>query len=470
MYIYSLDIALGYRFELYEYKIVIKEFQVNLDIGSFKEVSLISRLVREKLKPLLFENIALSAHDFNFVKNNRSKDFFIHLFNTQLCSLVTIEAKTLRKNLCIDDGVKDIEHSLNGIKKFTKSIYFEDLRRSGFYLFRLVYNIDILTVLKLRSCVIQFNEISKIGEIIPNLKRIELDNVYFVKSPSGNNSHDELAFPTNLYHLEIIFCKIIYNVELSDPYEFLFNNEFAEANRFNFPLPKVHIPSLKDLVYYTDDKENTGLLKFIETNPNLESLNIGSFDYTLINGFSNIKNLEFNYLTISNTGYSFPPLKSTINLKINIIDFEYYEDVKIFCSSCLNLEYLYFKMSKHENFQTSIEGFIEPTLFNLFKLKTFELVINSNWYISSDDESQTNVNNEESIDISKLSNIETLILETDASTILNLKFANSKTLKKVIFSSSDDEFITQEFKNKYNSYKNWKFKFFEHSIKGYKLN
>jgi hypothetical protein len=454
--------------------VVIKEFQINLDIRSFKEVSLISKLVREKLRPMLFENISISAHDFNFVNNNEFKDFFIHLFKTQINSLISIEAEDLRKRLNIEDGVRNIEHSLNGIKMLSKSIYFEDLRRSGFYLFQLAYRIDNLTILKLRSCVIHLNEISKIGKTIPNLKRIELDNVYFVKLLSDNNNLNLPGFPANLYHLEILFCKVINNAILSDPPQFLFTREFTQANHFNFFVPKIHMPFLKSLVYYTDERENTELLKFLEINPNLESINIPSFNSTLINGFSNIKNLEFNYLSNSNIDYSFSTLKSITNLKINIVDLDYYEDVKIFCLSCSNLKYLYFKMSKHDNFQTSIEGFIVPILSNMFKLKTFELVINSNWYLSSDDytdnETNTNENTGESIDVTKLSNVDTLIIQTDLSTILHLKFANSKTLKNVVFYCSEDEFITQEFNDKYSGYKNWKFKFFQHTIKGYKLN
>jgi hypothetical protein len=47
-----------------------KEFQNSLDIKDFKEISLVSRVVREKLTPSLFSNLQLSQ-DSDILEGNK---------------------------------------------------------------------------------------------------------------------------------------------------------------------------------------------------------------------------------------------------------------------------------------------------------------------------------------------------------------------------------------------------------------
>ncbi|KXN66684.1 hypothetical protein CONCODRAFT_168199 [Conidiobolus coronatus NRRL 28638] len=452
--------------------IVINEFQNLLDIQSLKELSLVSKLARKKSENILFEYIALSGNKFNFIDSTEYYDFFIELFFSPLKSIMSAEIESLRKRLNIQQEISDINRSLIGIKKFAKSFYLEEVGRAGFYLFPTVYNLNNLTVLNLRSCVISFSEISNIGQTLPNLREICLYCVYLIKSPSDISSREVFVFPSNLYLLDIYCCKVINNAVLSDPYEFLFSKEFTQAAHNDFKLPPISVPSLKNLYIFYNNLVERDLREFLEYNPNLEVLNIEYFYSNLISSINSINSLEFRYLTRFDSSISYFPINSITRLKINVVNTNYYDSIKKLCSLLPNLEYLYFNFSYGDTFQTSIDNFIEPVLSNLFKSKTLELVINESWPVDSDiddeDDIQDNLISIESIDLAKFSSINTLILECDSSTLCNLNFNNCKTLKRVKL-LANDEVNLFKFKDKFDSYKNWKFNFSEYIARGYKL-
>jgi hypothetical protein len=112
-------------------------------------------------------------------------------------------------------------------------------------------------------------------------------------------------------------------------------------------------------------------------------------------------------------------------------------------------------MTYNKRIQSSIDNFLVPVLSKLNQIKTLELLLTT-------DENEI-------LDIKKFSNIESLIIETESSTIFNLNFYRCKNLKKVEFVSYTLDVNTQDFKNKFRSYENWVFKFSENTITGYKF-
>jgi hypothetical protein len=165
--------------------------------------------------------------------------------------------------------------------------------------------------------------------------------------------------------------------------------------------------------------------------------------------------LELDVITQLNTNSIIPSLEHIEKLSINIVNPECYENIKLLCLLCLNLEYLSFYMGDSEYVKDSIDSFLLPLVLSLPLLKTLKLVFGS----SRDD-----------LDFTKFSNIESLIIDTESFTILDLNFETCAKLKKIELISYLGEVNTQEFKDKFNSYKNWSFKFCSNSIKGYKIN
>jgi hypothetical protein len=452
--------------------IIIDEFLNLTDIDSLKELSLASKLVREKLKHIIFKYISITMSNFYPVYNTEYKDFFIDLFYSSLNSTISAENESLRKDLKLQEVISDINHSLIDIKRAVTYFNLEDVRRAGFYLFPIIYNFSNLSVLRLESCVIPFSYFSKIGVKLPNLRKIHLCTVYLVKSLSDIILPEPFIFPNNLDCLEIYHCKVINNEILPDPYDFLFSKKFTKATHYDFKLPPISAPSLKKLHIFYNNFNDGNLNEFLTYNPTLEALTTMNFYSDILDSLNSMKYLEFRYLVRFGNCNSSLPINSVTHLKINVVNTNYYESIKKLCLLLPNLEYINFNFSYGDTFQTTVDNFIEPILSNLAKLKTLELVVSESWSsdsdVNSEDGIQNNLNSREYIDLGKFSNIDTLILTCDSSTLCNLNFKNCKALKHVKL-LSNDEVNLLEFKSNFDTYKNWKFSFIEYAVIGYKL-
>jgi hypothetical protein len=427
------------------------EFQDSLDKNTLINVSMLSKLVRIKLTPALFKNIQLSSKKFN---NEFKDNIFIEYFNCvadpDLYDCINRE----EENGSIESGLNDFSFGLNSIKDIAKSFYFSDLNRAGYYFFSMVNNMDNLTVLKLSYSFVPYSSFSKLGELLPNLKEVKLISVTLAKLPANSVWLDNFIFPHSLNILEIYDCRVITSRLFLEPYEFLFN-EFTRVPRVDFILPNIQAPSLKKLSFFSYTAHDNGLKSFLETNSNLESLSTGIFQLSLVNSLTSLKTLEVDILSNFDNTDQVTILKCLKNLKIYTVSPRFYENIKKLCLACPNLQFLSFNMSYSDNFQHLINDFLVPIMTDLHRLKTLRL-----HFI---------INETESVNIEKFSNIESIIIESKSITILNLGFEGCKNLKRVMFKSYIGDINTQEFKDKFNAYKNWAFKFTENTIRGYKL-
>jgi hypothetical protein len=431
--------------------ILLKDFIYNLEIDALKEVSLLAKLAREKLSPRLFRNLKISTVncDFDF-KDNMLLKYFGCLSDPDLIYSVSKEAE----NWDFESGLAEFNFSLKNIRLFAVSFSYVNMSKAGYYLISMVNGMDNLVVLNLRHSAIPYSSFANIGELLPNLKDIELYYITFVKSIKDSNSLDNFKFPPYLRALKVYVCDI-FNIEsLSNPYEFLFN-ENTQGTRANFQLPNTRIPTLKKLSYHNAILQYDSLEQFLETNSELESLNIEIFNSKLINNLTLLNSLELGSLLSFDNSFHIHNLELLKNLKINSAPPIYYENIRKLCSLCPNLEYLYFKMAVIDYFQPSIDTFLVPMLTNMTKLKTLELVV-----LSSEDEE---------LNIKHISNVESLIIGTRSSTISSLIFDVHNTLKSVTFKSFSCEINSKKFKDKFNSYKNWVFEFGKKAITGHKV-
>jgi Leucine-rich repeat (LRR) protein len=433
--------------------IINSEFQNYLDEESVKEISISSKSIREKLKPLIFNKLKISNSILDYSKKNIITDHYKYYhysnFDNSACKDSNIHGT--------DSILNDFTVAFTGIKKFVKCLHFCDFNRPGLYIFPITGIFKNLIKLELGfNVMIPYSGFAKLGESLPNLNHVKLCAV-LVKLPTEHLSPEDYIFPPNLKYLEIVNNNIISTSSISDPYKFLFDRDSSDLTIEFFKIPKVSLPSLNELVYFDSMRPDLGLKDFLEVNSNLESLSIRSSNLKSISTLTSLKKLKLDGEIIFNNSSQFPALKSLECLHI-ACDFESdWEITKRLCDMCENLSCIEFvSLYSIMNFQDLIDTELVPIVSNLPHLKVVKLDIT--------------IGDDSYLNFSKFSNIETLILISQDEVILNLNFINCKKLKKVVFESKNYEINTKEFKDKFGEYNNWKFKFSDLTIKGYKIN
>lgn len=436
--------------------IISCDFFEYLDLELLKEVSLISKLVREKIKPHLFRSLELSTNIFalNF-KGNIFVEHINRYIYPEYYRSNTREQYSYLKCLSVENSIKDFSYLLNNVKKFAKSLKFEEAKKVEYYLFPIINIFDNLVFLKMNCCSIPLDGFNKIGKSLLNLRDLEIANVIFYKLPSDNIKPTQIIFSHMLRYLNIHYCMVASSNLISDPYEF-FSNQNPQETYSSFNLPKIFMRSLKNLSYYYYGDSDREFKSFLEINNHLETLKIESFNMGHIVELRSLKCLDIYNIEYINTKEKALALRYLEKLSINNVYPKNYENIRILCSLCPNLEDLRFCIRDGLHFQNSIDSFLTPLMSNLPLLKSLNLIFGT----SKDDK----------LNFTKISNIESLIIDTDNSTILNLNFEGCAKLKKVKFISYLGEVNTQEFRDRFNSYKNWKFRFSSDTIKGYKIN
>lgn len=350
--------------------------------------------------------------------------------------------------------INEITFTLKNLKKNTKRFSMYDIDENGYYIFSIVSLFSNLIDLRLEYCFIPYRGFAKLGESLSSLKNIKLTKIVFIKLSNDIISINDFVFPPELTSLVIDNCEEIIRDDISYPAGQYMHEYSGEETVGSFSLPNISIPSLKNI--YADSMwvENCGLKNFLLLNPNLESVYIDFLYLNMIENLKSLKSLEIRNLYTFDDYSQLHIFKSIKKIRINYISTENYETATKLFLCCPNLEYLQFTIPHHINLTAVNGNIIESIIRNLHQLKTLHLDIGAN------------ANN--NFDITKLSNIETLILETQGSIILNLDFANCTNLKRVVFDSNDVKIRTKEFIDKFLGYKNWNFRFDLLTITGFK--
>jgi hypothetical protein len=429
------------------------EFQSYLDLELLKEISMVSKLMREKLKPILFKNLRLCLESIKF-ESNVISIAYENQYNFQEYDYSALREEN---NGSIKESLNEYIIALSDIKKFTKSFYFEYNSNAGYYLYPLIKIFDNLTELNIRLCHFPFDKFINIGKTLPNLCRLELESVELVKSTSDIISESNIIFPPNLSYLRLFLIYITTSTLLSDPYEHLFNTNAYPTSYECLTLPKISIPTLKRIDFQPKGQQSHGLEEFLDINPNVESLYTRDYYLNISSNLNSLKSLDNDDLLILNyTDYTFN-LSSINSLKFSTTNFNYSENIKRLCQLCPNLVNLNIRFfGKTPDFQAIIDNYLLPILSKLKHLKALALIdihIDMNGQI---------------LDFTKFSKIEKLKIQLMWGSAFNIKFDNCKSLKQFELISYDDNFV-DDFKKKANQYNNWVFKFSECSIKGYKI-
>jgi hypothetical protein len=424
-----------------------------LELESIKEISLVSKLVREKLKPRLFKYLELSANNYDFkFKNNIFIEYIQGYLNRVPINRTYNNAKIDQKIALIESGIGEFNCSVLNIKKFVKSFRLSDTHKAGYYLFHLSTIFINLTNLNLRSCIIPYNEFSKLGESLQSLKSIQLTQVNLAKVLDDDLNQHTFKFSPYLDTLEVYQCCVINLQLLSDPNELIFIENTRIMYSY-FDLPMVSVPSLKRLTFFGNGLADNGYKTFLDSNPSLVSLKVEYLDLSVIKNLRSLNSLEIGTVTKIDSMIQSHALECVKVLKINNLCTIYYQNIERLCLLCCNLEYLKFSVS-YEGFQHAINGYLERIVSKLQKLKTFHLLFS---HIEG-----------ENLDISIFSNLESIIIESESSTLMNLNFEVCEKIKNIKLISINSKIDIQQFKDKFSSYDNWDWNFSFYIIKGKK--
>ncbi|KXN64750.1 hypothetical protein CONCODRAFT_21020 [Conidiobolus coronatus NRRL 28638] len=107
------------------------EFQNHLDFFDRNEISMVSKLAREKLKPIVFKRVAIHSANIKLHSN-----VFSMVFDNQ-DSETEYDYQALREENRgdIEASFNEINLSLIGINNHTKSLCLSRLDNVGYYLF-----------------------------------------------------------------------------------------------------------------------------------------------------------------------------------------------------------------------------------------------------------------------------------------------------------------------------------------------
>jgi hypothetical protein len=432
------------------------EFQNQLDFSDRNEISMVSKLAREKLKPAVFKRVAI--HSANI-------ELYSRVFPMAILSQeddTDIDYFTLREEYegDIKISLSYIKLALQCVTNHTKSLCLSRLGKAAYFLFPIINNFDSLAELEILYCNIPFNTFADIGKSLPNLNNLTLEGVSLVKSHTDIISSSDIIFPSSLKSLIINYIQVNVTSALSDLYEYLFRK--VESYSFEyFTLPKISLPFLKKLQYipvknFSNDYSNQELEEFLGLNPNLESLIILNYNLKKYSNLSSLKYLRADDTISFNNIDNISSLNSINSLSFNIETFENTEKFRKLCMLCTNLVELELTYNGSDrNSQAFIDNFLTPALPSLLQLKSLQFY------------SISNADNNLIFDFTKFNQVENLEMMS-CGFISNIKFENCKSLKQVKFIFSDDD-ITEEFIENLNKYENWTFKYEDFEVVGNRI-
>ncbi|KXN64749.1 hypothetical protein CONCODRAFT_13992 [Conidiobolus coronatus NRRL 28638] len=457
------------------------EFQNAVLIKTLAEVSMVSKFVREKLKPVVFENIEIMSRSTKFESNVLSiaieEQFKISLSDSddltwaeERLEKIKLDCQTLNEkhSSIIQDSFNEYDIALNNTKKFAKRFYLGQAKNAGYYLYPLINGFNNLTTLTIVYCNIPFTTFVEIGKTLPNLNTLDLGIVNLVKSSRDIIASSDISLPPNLTSIVIGSIQVATTDLLLYPYEYLFNNNEDNYSYEHFIIPKHNLPSLKNFKYYpsfnisnNDIEENLGIEEFLAVNPKLESLDVSSYNLKMDSSLNSLEYLHTDDDICFNSISNISNLDSINTLIFCLNKFEKAKNFRKLCMLCNNLVELHlYKNGLFGDPQTLIDDFLTPALPKLSKLKTLQI---------------SGIHNDrfpKIFDFTKFSQIEELLLSGFGS-ISNIKFDTCKSLKRVRFGFYDynisEDDIKDEFKELLNKYEDWTFKHEGRIILGNKI-
>jgi hypothetical protein len=442
----------------YDWNIIFNfpEFKYCLDFETLKEFSLISKSVRSKLKPILFENLVLSGFKFkdyfniNNLDNNQIKllsDYAEYLENhweafenEDKCSKIS------SNNSEFDILARELSNSISRICKFTLSMRIFSFSHTFYALYPFIYNLSNLAHLQIASCTIPLMVILNIGKHFKKLKSLKLGHVDIIQLTKQEITANSINLPDNLEELELIKCSVqlwnsrpkisklirtLTSTESSSPTNLL---AFKFKNLKNLNLREINDsyiermlalnPNIEDLTIDEESarQEDFQKISTMELLTKLTLLNVESNDLIIKSFESDVEIPKFNYIT---------SLKLEFIHYINF-DLNEYHNILVYFPSLtdLSLDLTYFDFS-----QSNINMLLTTNLPSSNLLEVLALCSDER---DNDGDEDYWGDYEYNFDWSVFTNVKCLYLELKSLKVEDIDFnALPFSLKEIRFKCSD---------------------------------
>jgi hypothetical protein len=320
----------------WNYIFIFEELTAYFSINFLKELSLCSKLIRSRLRPVLFAESALSSKKANECFNINNFDS-MQLKNIENLSRYNVDGNTsfnLLNNLIdiLPDTIEPLyvnmglERELNGIGPYIKSFKLKGLKHFCSVSFPFTIALTNLGQLEFSDCILPLLNFLKITGNLKNLKKLTLYSVKFVDKGKHEISPDIPHFPTALEELVVYdFSLPLSNSDISaiNLVESDLNSHLTQFKHLKW----LNIPSLKKVKSFGYNYPRNLLEILLIFNPQVESLRISNYleSQRVYNQVSVSKNLT--QLEILSTNLAFPHISEDQNFIFP--QFTYVKSLKI---------------------------------------------------------------------------------------------------------------------------------------------
>jgi hypothetical protein len=438
--------------------LILPELIKNLNLRTLAEVSLVSLLVRAKIKSTIFKQIKFSTIHFTRYMHNTDSLIWVYFFEKygfmSRISNLEVPDRSKYKELKLDSTINEFTYSLAEVKQLVKVCNFYDIDKAGYYMLPIFNLFENLTNLKLQNSLVSLKSFCELSRSLKYLEIIEFIRVTFVKTLSEDLKHADIKFPESLKKLTFIVVGIN-SVESITPYNFLFDKSEVRTSD-DFSLFPISIPSLRCFTFSQGGYRDSGLNQFLASNPQLECLSINTnlIDQFKVDYLSNLKKLviEDNYI---DSDITFSNVESIEEIEFKFLERNLFPFIQNLCLNTINLNRLTFMLDMNEETMPRMLDFVENVIINCNGLKFLKLNIIDK--------------SEDLIKIPNLNNVELLIICSHLNNLILYDFNCINNLKRVEFHYHRTLVNKQNTKDKLLSINNWRFRFLDKCVKGYKI-
>jgi hypothetical protein len=428
---------------------ILYDLQQYLDKSGIAEISLLNRLLRDKLKYKVMSTMFLgNAFLFEIVGYFSQPE----LISKDVQSSNSTNISKF-KCLIIDPIVEKLIRELCSYSPYLKCLKFSNLRELGYFVIPQISILSHLTSLTLSDCHLSIKDFFILLYKLEKLECLKLCEVVLILSQEERVIEYDKPLPSTLKELTLYTTYFTATDCTNNPRDFIFNyNSNLDVLVYYFQLQ--HLPKLTKFNLYSVDYGIDYIEKFLSLNPQLTyvKLPFEHFNIDYLQILSNNRNTSSIEIDTSDTSPYYPSdatlpylhsLNSlTINLYRDIENFEIYNIIR----ACPNLTKLTISFYTYNSeFMTNV---LKGLNLNYLKLK-IEIMPSNN------------------LDLSIFSDIKIVNIEHNNiySINYNLPTPPMKTKSIKISENYKHSIIYNSKKESYESHENWKTVLSNYNIK-----
>jgi hypothetical protein len=420
---------------------ILHEFQQYLTRNDFIEISILNKVLRQKLKHIIFYSIEINEEFLRSLPNYFRQFSFMRL----KMSKRELQANLNFKSEKIDPFISELVKRIDTFANYLKYLKLSGIAQSGYYIIPSITASNNLTSLSLSNIVVNMGDFYSLLPKLEKLECLDLEELRLIRLLDEEIIEHGAPISSTLKELSISGIYINSTDTPNFPYKFVFDGYLSfRENTFYFKLN--HHPNLKKFKLYSTIYSIEFVLDFLALNTQLTDIRlpVEYFTTEYINILSNSNNINSIHIDTNDvdanffTGQNFVQLNSLNSLTITLPNKYRYIRVYDIIYICPNLTKLDIAVT------TYTSEFITKILKKLKLLKILKLKVQN---ISS-----------EVIDLNIFSNVE--IVRMDVKEYRTIHYTLPKPpmkFKSITFSLSplnDDSFNLM--RQRYKNDPNWK--------------